>query len=854
LARTAAAVLLALSTAIGMGLPAAAQSKVPTLCTDGTKQGTVLEVADALADAGLYERAEELYKGWLAKNPTDSCAARGLAFVSQQKDAAATNADAERAASRWDEFYADWIEPATRLLLPFIAVLLVLLVLARLATPFAVSPQAKTSEGKLRRFLWWFGMALLVVSAVGVIMAAPLYQAVIDGAARSFTWPAWVLALGLAAMVALGLRTVADRLGSRAPAVRLIAASGLTVMVLLVGVGLVTGSQLALWGLWILALVAAALGVYLVAAARGQDLRLQVAARTATGQADPDAADYVIGRLEALGSGRPRGLEIPQQTDVTALPDQALSALPQGRIAAALSKVLQAAIVPAVPWRATVSKLNDDTAAVTLTRNGRLADAVVISRPLLALPPIPVEGKGKERDDKIARAYAQLLTAAAAFILLRLSDRHHDLKKGLCGAHQWQSVAGHVLATEKPLAEDPGAQKALLAVAVDTDPNNALACVAHIHLLGRQADDWEGQQRFALAMQVEYEQHFSKLSEQQPPKEPKKGFEALQLRMLFSIAAAWLNCYLLLEKKDEDVWGNARNAASVLVRRLDRLGKDPVASVLKLEDFVTEMRSVAGYLCLGIHDETGQGNRHKLPEDVLRLAEAWTSAEPPPPLSLKAMYDRACWRAEKAGAANTQQLTKALDDLELAVGLEDLRLWARDDPAFEALRQDVDELPGCTGDDAASRKNREQALAVRRRYRRLVGDKAPSDLLDLLPFAELAPKLHALGIHDAKQLDKRTRTWLQRRRLARQVGIGTPVVERWRRLAKLAQIVGETPSDSKVISLLLAENVDSPDALRRRKAAELHKQLRKAATSRDVIPPTKKTIEEWMRRCHHPIR
>jgi hypothetical protein len=173
-----------------------------------------------------------------------------------------------------------------------------------------------------------------------------------------------------------------------------------------------------------------------------------------------------------------------------------------------------------------------------------------------------------------------------------------------------------------------------------------------------------------------------------------------------------------------------------------------------------------------------------LPHDVLQHVKRWIFAEPAPFLSLKALYDRACWRAEKAGGANTDELSKALDDLELAVGLEGLRVWARSDPSFEALRLDVDELADCTGDDDAI-KNRERALGVRQRYRRLVGDKAPSDFLDLPPFAELAGKLRALGILNAEQLEGRTRTWLHRRRLAREVGVGTPVVERWQRFAKL---------------------------------------------------------------------
>jgi hypothetical protein len=79
----------------------------------------------------------------------------------------------------------------------------------------------------------------------------------------------------------------------------------------------------------------------------------------------------------------------------------------------------------------------------------------------------------------------------------------------------------------------------------------------------------------------------------------------------------------------------------------------------------------------------------------------------------------------------------------------------------------------------------------------------------------------------------------------------TPVVERWQRFAKLAKVGGDKPLDSGTLSLLLAQNVDSLAALRRRKVPELHEQLRKAATDLDVVPPTQRTIQGWMRRCRH---
>jgi hypothetical protein len=284
---------------------------------------------------------------------------------------------------------------------------------------------------------------------------------------------------------------------------------------------------------------------------------------------------------------------------VTALPEEALTTLPQGRIAAALFNVVQA-VLPTVPWRASVVLVDHDTATVTLSRNGHPADVTRVSRSGLGLPEVPTTGDEETRNDQIGVANTQLLTAAAAVILLALSKRHPGLRNGLCGATRWQSAALQVLATEEPLTDDrtPEKQtlrKRLLARAAQLDPDNALAWVAYLHCFGRRSPNLEDQRRFAELMAEAHDRMFRHGA-------PPPGFEALRLRMRYSRAVAWVNVHLLADDMDEPMmrataresWHEARRNVYALIDAL----AEPVAD-REVRGFVAQLRPVATWLWVG---------------------------------------------------------------------------------------------------------------------------------------------------------------------------------------------------------------------------------------------------------------
>jgi Domain of unknown function (DUF4332) len=568
----------------------------------------------------------------------------------------------------------------------------------------------------------------------------------------------------------------------------------------------------------VLAVVVALFGVWLFARTTGARLALQVEARSTSGQADAAAAAYVVARLRALGSAPPRGLEVPERTDVTTLPESALSTLPEGRIAAAVLRVLRAAL-PSVPWHATVTLVDEDRATVAVTRNGRIVETVSMTRPEPPLPTLPTESKG-EQDDDVARSRAQLLTAAAAFILVRLSEQHRDLAVGLCGATSWESVACHVIATEPLVERDDRKVIALLARAVDLDPNNALARVAYvIRSGGRYAGDKDDQQRFADTIDREYNL----------VRPLGKGYEALELRILFSRAASRLNVHLLNLREDPpgtsvtDVLDGARSAAVEFVDQI--LEIEDAKPDDKLKTFVDEMKPVASFLWQGVGcPQLTPRQGRDLPKEV----RGWGERES---MSLRALYDRACLHAEQG----PPQTKDAIRYLEPAVGLDDLRLWARADPSFDKLPNDK---------------------VVYQRFKQLVGDPGPSSFIELPPFAQYKETLSTVGIHSARHMDANTRTFLARRLLAKAVSVSPSVVKYWRGVADLALLHAQLEK-APMLDLLLAVGVNSKADLRdefRRSPEKLAKRLRKRAETRALVPPSRDDIAAWIGNIHRPVR
>jgi hypothetical protein len=513
----------------------------------GGAEDALINAANELAEGGQLDASDRLYRLVLRRDPADGRVATGLEYNRARRlaaqevveeaqrldkaryedpgseDEAATaaisvdecfdealrldadNAGAQegpaappgttpagRAADRWDAFFAGWVDPGVRLILPALAVLAVLLVLARMITSRVVPADALEWAG--RRWAWWAGLALLIaVAAFGCAFAvSPSW-----GAEHDLWWVGALLVVAVLMRIAwLVLHASGLEFPRASPT-----AMGVAVVVGLIASAAAIAAVATLAGgergwLWVLAAAVACVGVILVATGRGHALRLLIQVKRGDA-ADPAGTAYVLGRLQELGSSPPQGLKTPQQVDVSDLPIAALSSLPGGRIAAPLTQLL-GLVYASVPWRAIVEDGRaDGLLVVTLTRNGSVAQTAVIDAAgFLPEPPDdekaepPAAGDGATEEKKVAGAVdrGDLLTAAAAVIITELAERHERLKVGLCGARHWESVAAHVVATKPPASPGGHALKReLLAYAVQADPRNALAQLAYVNELGRGA-------------------------------------------------------------------------------------------------------------------------------------------------------------------------------------------------------------------------------------------------------------------------------------------------------------------------------------------------------------------------------
>jgi hypothetical protein len=581
---------------------------------------------------------------------------------------------------------------------------------------------------------------------------------------------------------------------------------------------------------WLVVVAVALLGLVLHAAGRGHSLRLQVQVK---GDApDPAATAYVLGRLQDLGSSAPRGLMTPQQVDVTDLPSAALSSLPTGKVASALTSAL-GLLMPSIPWRATVEDAESGQLVVTLTRNGLVADTAVVDPSLFrdALPDGPAEangptgGNGSTPDAKSGEPTgdrSRVLTAAAAVILTRLAARHAPLRAGLCGATQWNSVAAHVVATRPPDSADDDALRARLrSFAVQRDPFNALARTAYIMEMDRDAVAGEPAKGSARRLARLIQEIDGQCDDEVPAL--RYGYDALRLRVRHSLAATLLNiCVEERERRyavDGTSGADARDAYVDFVRLLDQEPKD-----IALGPFVRDLRGVAMSLYDGLH-------RLGIAGSVARPDAGW--AAPGAPVSLRVHYDRACTHALRR---TSDEVELALDELEIAAGDGPLREWARSDPAFETLRR---------GTGGISKAHWE-------RFWRIVGQQQPSPrFTELPPFAPRGDELRALGIADAPDVVAATRRRLQRVLLARRFAVLERVVDQWRELALLAHPRGDRARWLAVdeLEFLLALGIASGADLRARvmdlRARDALKEaMRKEANGRGRRGPTDQEFKD----------
>ncbi|MFD3998199.1 hypothetical protein [Streptomyces sp. NPDC058548] len=832
-----------------------------------------------LIRAGDLDKAERVFRSALAMDRSSADAAAGIAQV---RDAQGRT----DASSNWDRFYGSWVEPLGKLLLFSAAGLAILYALAGLSSRVFVGVDAVAWPLAYRWIAGTFGFLLIFAAAVmlplyamfepfsargsltgwasGAVLVIGLGMILLVLLAANSkhshrreqgdwsSWSALLLTLGVVVLVA-GALLLAPRepLGAEAGGVFLVL--GLAVVVSLVLVStrpkgdwqrkLVVLIPLGLavmlsWALLRVPLqdagrvmaayiVLAVIGVVLTAATLGQNLRLQVEVQRSDGTVSAGSTDYLLARMKGLGTESPKALHratsVLATTPLSKITSEDLSALPAGKVAGAMSRLLFA-LRPDLTWHARVTLVDEDRVAMTLSRNGRHVESDIFSRPDLGLPAIPTGLAEADRAVPQDRARAQLLTGAAAFILLRLSQAHLELKDDLYDAEHWRSVALQVIATSRSLINDGGDRSAerveLLSRAVEIDPGYVLARFEYMWAVyGRIPDEETDHAAFAKSLDDEYKR--SRLDEKSERKD--EGWAPLRIRVKYNSATQWLNGYVTRVRRDgelsdqekEELLGEAANAVVALKGLCDTKWEGSMRlrqQALRMGDFAENLEH-----CI----EVLRGVR---PPQEAAWLHPHAGHDPSPRLT----WDHACLDCFLAGIKGLEtergmRLGQAIEDLAFAAATDDDKDTAAADPCF-------------------------RVLASEHGFRKLVGTVPPTEFLALPVLAPHRIPLADVSINSALDLVRRTQSAEQQDRLAAHLGVSRVVVDQMRELALLAQVHPDL-NDPGMLHLLVTQDVTSPEALRdrvKRTPRELIRELRRQAEHDDLAPRALR----WPRRRH----
>ncbi|MER6414518.1 hypothetical protein [Streptomyces humidus] len=393
-------------------------------------------------------------------------------------------------------------------------------------------------------------------------------------------------------------------------------------------------------------------GVTVLGLGIGTRLSMRITVRDPKGKEDAVNGAFVASRMVAM-SHKPRGLGSPEGTDVLTLPKDAVAALPsEGQMAVSLVR-FALSVFASAPWRADIVLIDGNTATATLKRNSVIADSTIVYRSELGLdgfrsPP------GSGEDDFTARAH-DVLTGAAAFLLMRLSESHPVLRSGLCGATRWRGLACQLLAGTPPWQSVPAAAEQLFAKAVDNDPGNDEAWLGYLHLRRGSTLGPPRTERRYVGRLREFYAHVSEKAQHDD------GYLALAMRAARSLVYAQHN-YSLLLTNEEDRAEQVRSARKVARELRDLTEKAEHNADRGLQKFAVMMKPSADILC---SEGANGGEGDNSEQDGYRA-----------PYN---NYLRACFLAEVGRHA------EALSCLEIALGSSELREWARAEISFKSL-------------------------------------------------------------------------------------------------------------------------------------------------------------------------
>ena len=774
--------------------------------------------------------------------------------------------------SAWDAFFHDWVKPVVHFGTPVLIVFAVLLTLTRVLTGVLVTKDspgirsAKTSARLPVSAMYWFGVICLLYSAIEATIVFPLARDVLLGKHQPQSAPPapWTaeFSIGMTAAAAVVVWVLYCIVGR--PLRRKVYVPGLKkrerrdlglgsyarigwTIPITVGTALAAGALIAgVIGLWwhyprldcrampgAYAPLLAVFGVVIVGRTRGIGMGLVLQGHDKTGGDDAGLSASVRARLYTLACHGPAGIQVTQQTDVGTLPQEALSLIPEGTLTK-LAALFISLFTPATPWRANVTEQSDGSIVISILRNGVAVDAAVIRESTLLLPDVGAgnEDTGSSADDTqsaggdspggsgpassggAADWTVELRIAAAAFILLTLSERYYHLRAGLSGAREWRSVAMQVIATDRACRLSVDGRRALLTNAVAEDDGNMAAQLALLNICYRTTADQDANRLFA--------ERISKLLEKVPNEE---GMWPLRLRLRFNLLAAKLNEAASFKRREDrrcsaspdidkeaaevrDVLECAARQAEHLVvfwqdpenqKAFPNLWQDMDTAVTTAAEAVRVewKRRFSDPMKVRWEESSGGGNRKQAK------------------MTLETRYERACTligcAAISAGRRQSCLYTQALDELEMVAAVREFRTWARTDPSLAELH-DLEKITNIFRRAAADGKPEVADVLVVRaamralaaecasgplvsafhvvdRFKNLIGDPCPPDFLALPPFTRCREEIEKRGIHSAAELGVKAATVL----VSELQGITDGIAARWLEVAGLYTWLREVP-------------------------------------------------------------
>ncbi|MFC9351476.1 hypothetical protein [Arthrobacter sp. NPDC057013] len=673
---------------------------------------------------------------------TTACEGERLAAVraaAQPPPTAPPQNPAEKAGANWERFNAEWIMPLSKAGLALLGLAAGFLVLGRLLVLLPKISGVRKSPAD-RALLALSGLAFILSGSCLIVLAPDWNASAIEG--KSFGQ-------------------------------------------------MFAGGLLALFGSLVLA-------VYL-----SSRLRVTLDVRDTKGETSKVDVSQIGALLHELGADAPRGLEIPEGSDVTALADNAMPVSFTNKVLAAVQKLV-VSIFGVTPWRVVVSSSNEASMTVSMARNGSSVGAVTIDGKELQLARGKSEKSGT--DDKTATAAEtnsaaelELHKMASAYILVTLAKKHYGFE-GLCGATDWRSLGLHYIATTDTTMADER-QKKLLGAAVDHDAGNMLAEVALQHALFRESTDKETIKTYAdwlsrkaLAMRADIDRRA--ISE--------AGYSPLLHRVEKTFLSAVLNLPPA-SWEFHQLQSHARQVAERLVQELAPSKRYPIPAPL-----AQAMRLEAA---LAHHDLL---DAKKSPDDL--YIQALRSTAP------HTAYNAACSIARNQGLAGKDEVERRL---QYALSDERLKEWARRDPELAELRKSEDFL-------------------------HFLGVKPRQDFWKLEAFEPYEKQLRRAGIarpsdlyaHEVGQSD-----------ISAYVQVSPLVIKRLSRLASLVRRALAVPEEAdangrvglyrvEVVGALVQAGIESPDEIHDEWLAAGAPGKAKTGQSGDFIIKLQKSMEE----------